>query len=151
MLLFVKYLWYSHIDTYCCVMIVKELLSYECEGVATTVAIKQFWRWPGLMHWINILESVFPRWDLWYCQVNTGQRKSKEFFVGFGWCLWLRMCSLGETCGIVKLIPESASRKRFSLVLDDVYLWDWIINNNNELCTCRDILYLFVIHTTRWR
>ena len=36
----------------------------------------------------------------------------------------LRMCSLGETCGIVKLIWESASRKRSSLALDDVYLWD---------------------------
>ena len=56
---------------------------------------------------------------------------------------------LGETCGIVNLIPESASRKRSSLALDDIYLWLGIVNNNNELCTCGDILYLFVIHTTR--
>ena len=94
---------------------------------------------------------MFPWWYLRYCQVNTGKRKSKDIFVGFGRCLWLRMCYLSETCGIVKLIPESASRKRFSLALDDPYLWDWIIKKNNELWTCGDILYLFVIHTTRWR
>ena len=36
----------------------------------------------------------------------------------------LRVCYLGETCGIVKLIPESASRKRSSLALDKIYLWN---------------------------
>ena len=39
----------------------------------------------------------------------------------------LIMCSLGETCGIVKLIPENASWKRSSLALDDVYDWECVI------------------------
>ena len=74
-----------------------------------------------------MIESVFLKWDLWYCQVNTGKRKLKEIFVGFGWCLWLRMCYIGETCGIVKWIPQSASRKRSLLALNDVYDWECVI------------------------
>ena len=33
---------------------------------------------------------------------------------------WLRLYSLGETCGILKLIPEKTSRKRSSLAMDEV-------------------------------
>ena len=94
----------------------------------------------------KLFESVFPWWDLWHCQVNTKKRKSKEIFVGFGRCLWLRMCYLGETCGIVKWIPESASHERSSLDLEDVYLWDWIINNNNN-CVPVETFFIYLSST----
>ena len=56
---------------------------------------------------------------LWWTSLegNSESLKSRDGWKQNWIRIWLRMGSLGETCGIVKWIPETVSRQRSSLVV----------------------------------